>query len=59
MSLKRIFVSAALLTFVFASFGLQNSSDHKVLFEKAKYTMETRGDLKGAIDLFSEIIEKY
>ncbi len=59
MNLKRIFVSAALLTFVFVAFGLQNSTDHKVLFEKAKYTMETKGDLKGAIDLFSEIIEKY
>ena len=37
----------------------QNSSQHKVLFEKAKFTMETRGDLKGAIDLFEEIIRKY
>jgi len=38
---------------------LQNSLDHKVLFEKAKYTMETKGDLKGAIELFKEIINKY
>jgi Tol biopolymer transport system component len=37
----------------------QNSSQHKVLFEKAKYTMETRGDLKGAIELFEEIIRNY
>jgi len=59
MNLKRIFVSAALLTFVFAAFGLQNSSDHKLLFEKAKYTMETKGDLSGAIKLFEEIIQKY
>jgi Tol biopolymer transport system component len=40
-------------------FGLQNSSEHKVLFEKAKFTMETKGDLKGAIKLFEEIIRKY
>ena len=39
--------------------GSQNSSDHKVLFEKAKFTMETKGDLKGAIKLFEEIIQKY
>jgi len=59
MNLKRIFVSAALLAFVFAAFGLQNSSDHKVLFEKAKFTMETKGDLNGAVKLFEAIIQKY
>ncbi|MEE8604975.1 MAG: tetratricopeptide repeat protein, partial [Candidatus Aminicenantaceae bacterium] len=47
------------LAFVFAAFGLQSTSDHKMLFEKAKYTMETRGDLKGAIELFKKIIKKY
>jgi Tol biopolymer transport system component len=59
MNLKKIFISVALLTFVFAAFGLQNSSDYKVLFEKAKFTMETKGDLSGAIKLFEEIIQKY
>jgi Tol biopolymer transport system component len=59
MNFKRIFISFALLTLVFAAFGLQNSSDHKVLFEKAKYTMETKGNLNGAIKLFEEIIQKY
>jgi Tol biopolymer transport system component len=44
---------------VCAAFALQNSSQHKVLFEKAKFTMETKGDLKGAIELFEEIIKKY
>src|SRR4030042_2453712 len=44
---------------VCAASALQNSSDHKVLFEKAKFTMETKGDLKGAIKLFEEIIKKY
>jgi Tol biopolymer transport system component len=44
---------------VCAAFALQNSSQHKVLFEKAKFMMETKGDLKGAIELFAEIIKKY
>ena len=30
-----------------------------MLFEKAKYTMETKGDLMGAIKLFNHIIGKY
>ncbi len=45
--------------FIFTAFGFQNSSEHKVLFEKAKYTMETKGDLNAAIELFEEIIAKY
>jgi Tol biopolymer transport system component len=50
-----IFLVATIIT----SFGFQNSSDYKVLFEKAKYTMETKGDLNGAIELFQEVIQKY
>src|SRR4030043_1534076 len=44
---------------VCAASALQTSSDHKVLFEKAKFTMGTEGDLKRAIQLFEEIIKKY
>ncbi len=44
---------------VSAATGFQNSSQHKVLFEKAKFTMETKGDLEGAIGLFEEIIKKF
>jgi Tol biopolymer transport system component len=44
---------------VSVTFALQDSSQHKVLFEKAKFTMETKGDLQGAIALFEEIIRKY
>jgi Tol biopolymer transport system component len=44
---------------VCAASALQNSSQYKVLFEKAKFTMETKGDLKGAIGLFEEIIKNY
>ncbi len=59
MNLKRILVLMAIVSFVITAFGWQNSADHKVLFEKAKYTMETKGDLSGAIKLFEEIIQKY
>jgi Tol biopolymer transport system component len=64
MSSKKtfIFISFTVAVFIAAilmAFGFQNSSEHKVLFEKAKFTMETKGDLKGAIKLFNEIIEKY
>ena len=37
----------------------QRSPRHQVLFERAKYTMETKGDLSGAIALFEEILKKY
>jgi len=47
------------IAFTLPAFGFPASSEHKVLFEKAKFTMETKGDLKGAIKLFNEIIEKY
>ncbi len=42
-----------------ASIAFQNDGDHTVLFEKAKYSMETRGDLKEAISLFESLINTY
>ena len=59
MSFKKTFILIPFILFIFIAFGFQNSSEHKVIFEKAKFTMETKGDLKGAIKLFEEIIEKY
>src|SRR4030042_1855522 len=64
MKLTKFFVLMAVAAglaaaVVCAASALQTSSDHKVLFEKAKFTMETKGDLKGAIELFEEIIKKY
>jgi len=63
MKLTKFFIPKAiaigLAVAVCAAFALQSSSQHKVLFEKAKFTMETKGDLKGAIELFEEIIKKY
>jgi Tol biopolymer transport system component len=59
MNSKKTFIFIAFTAAILMAFGSQNSSDHKVLFEKAKFTMETKGDLKGAIKLFNEIIKKY
>ncbi|MFQ6109735.1 MAG: tetratricopeptide repeat protein, partial [Candidatus Aminicenantales bacterium] len=59
MNIKKSMALIAFITAVLMAFGFQNSSEHKMLFEKAKFTMETKGDLKGAIKLFEEIIEKY
>lgn len=59
MNLKKSIILIAFMAVVFMASGFQNSSEHKVLFEKAKFTMETKGDLKGAISLFEQIIEKY
>src|SRR4030042_6224784 len=64
MKLAKFFIPVAVAigltaVVVSAAFALQNSSQHKVLFEKAKFTMETKGDLKGAIALFEEIIKEY
>jgi Tol biopolymer transport system component len=58
-SIIRMVLVVGLVAVVSLAFALQNSSQHKVLFEKAKFTMETKGDLKGAIELFEEIIKKY
>jgi Tol biopolymer transport system component len=62
MRFKKNILSAVLIfmaALIFLAFGYQNSPEHKVHFEKARYTMETKGDLKGAIKLFEEIIQKY
>lgn len=63
MKLKKSFILIgavlAVVVSICTALALQNSSEHKVLFEKAKFTMETKGDLKGAITLFEEIIQKY
>jgi len=56
---RRSFILVALLAVFITASGFQDSPPYKVLFEKAKYTMETKGDLNGAIDLFNEIIKEY
>jgi hypothetical protein len=63
MKLRRTVVplvaAIGLTAAVSVTFARQDSPQHKVLFEKAKFTMETKGDLQGAIGLFEEIIRKY
>jgi Tol biopolymer transport system component len=59
MKLKKIIIPAAVLAAVLTAFSLQSSPEHKVLFEKAKFAMETKGDLNEAIKLFNELIQKY
>jgi Tol biopolymer transport system component len=58
-NLKKGLLGMAFLALVFAAFGFQSSSDHELLFEKAKYAMETRGDLEGAITMFNELIMNF
>ncbi|MCX6225272.1 MAG: tetratricopeptide repeat protein, partial [Bacteroidia bacterium] len=59
MKHRTTFILAALLAVVLTASGFQDSPQYKILFEKAKFTMETKGDLNGAITLFNEIIKKY
>ncbi len=59
MNIKKASILIAFTLVILMAFRFQNSSEHKVLFEKAKFTMETKGDLKGAINLFEQIIKKY
>ena len=59
MDAKKLFVLISFSVLILMAFAFQNSSEHKVLFEKAKFTMETKGDLKGAIKLFNKIIKKF
>src|SRR4030042_1344284 len=59
MNHKKTFLTAIFIGVLFTVSGFQKSPDYKVLFEKAKFTMETRGDLNGAITLFNDIIKKY
>ena len=59
MNSKKTLIFIAFIAAMLMAFGFQNSSEHKVLFEKAKFTMETKGDLKGAIKLFNQIIKEY
>lgn len=56
---KRYWVLVFILVSGLALMGLTNSEEHEILFEKAKFTMETKGDLKTAIKLFEELITKY
>ena len=59
MKHKRSLFLVALMAVIIIVSGFQDSPQYKILFEKAKFTMETKGDLNGAINLFNDIIKKY
>jgi Tol biopolymer transport system component len=59
MKHKRSLFLVAILAVLISLTGFQDSPQYKILFEKAKFTMETKGDLNRAIDLFNEIIKNY
>lgn len=58
MSARRI-VLAGVLAVLALSVTAAQDPNAKAQFEKARFTMETRGDLEGAVRLFQEIIEGY
>ena len=59
MNHTKTFLTAIFIGVLFTVSGFQTSPEYKILFEKAKFTMETKGDLDGAITLFNDIIKKY
>jgi Tol biopolymer transport system component len=59
MNHKRTLLIAVFIGVLLTASGFQTSPEYKILFEKAKFTMETKGDLNGAIALFNDIIKKY
>src|SRR5665647_379211 len=59
MNYKRVLFLVSFIAVLIAAIEGQTSPEYKVLFEKAKFTMETKGDLIMAISLFNDIIKKY
>jgi hypothetical protein len=57
MNKKNILVSLLISFPVVFVFAFQSSEDPKILYEKAKYTMETKGDLQEAINIFKQIVD--
>lgn len=55
----KTFLLVAFIAVLITASGFQTTPEYKILFEKAKFTMETKGDLNGAIYLFNDIIKKY
>ena len=59
MKTKLYFLIVLSLAIIITLMAFQVRQDHKTLFEKAKYCMETKGDLKEAITLFDSLIRTY
>jgi Tol biopolymer transport system component len=56
MNKRNIFLSLFIPFLVVFVFAFQTSDDLKILYEKAKYTMETKGDLQEALTIFEQIV---
>jgi dipeptidyl aminopeptidase/acylaminoacyl peptidase len=56
MKKRNIFISLLISISVVFVFAFQPSDDLKTLYEKAKYTMETKGDLQEALNIFEQIV---
>ena len=56
MNERNIFIGLLILFSVVFVFAFQPSDDLKTLYEKAKYTMETKGDLQEALNIFKQIV---
>ena len=56
MQKRNIFISLIILFLLIFVFAFQTTDDPKILYEKAKYVMETKGDLQEALTLFGQII---
>jgi len=59
MKAKFYLLLTLLLATINTSLAFQEEQDHKILFEKAKYSMQTKADLKEAITLFDSLIRTY
>ncbi len=59
MKTKLLLLLVLLLATSIPSLAFQEPQDHRVLFEKAKYSMETKADLQEAITLFESLINTY
>ncbi len=59
MKAKLYLLLILFLATINTSLAFQEGQDHKILFEKAVYSMETKADLKEAITLFDSLIRTY
>ena len=59
MKAKLYLLLILFLATINTSFAFQEGQDHKILFEKAVYSMETKADLNEAITLFDSLIQTY
>ena len=59
MTIKKAVPVLVCSVLVLAALAFRQASEPRMLFEKAKFAMETRGDLSGAIKLLEDLLQKY